>query len=139
MSTKHIVTAGAVIVGIGHEGEKPMPVTVYRGEYLPLGVIDSDIEHCLRLGLIAAEDVAEVELSEAHVVEGRVVETVTVPSGEPKKAWSLPELKQYAANRSVDLGEATTKDDILVVLADAAQAEQAEAERQRAADAQAQA
>jgi len=133
--TKHIVTAGGVIVHVGKQNEAGVAVHVYQGEYLPAGVIKSDLEHCLRLNLIAPEDEAVEELAGGHVVEGHVVdETVTVPAGEPSDKWKLPELKQYAANRSIELGSATTKADILVVLADAETAAKAEAERERQAE-----
>lgn len=134
--TKHIVTAGAVIVHIGEEGAADgIAQHVYQGEYLPAGTRKSDLEHCLRLGLIAPEDEAIDELSGGRVVEGQAVDgLVTVPAGEPTKAWKLDALKQYAANREVELGTATTKDEILVVLADAETASAAEAERERQAE-----
>jgi hypothetical protein len=133
--TKHIVTAGAVIVNIGEEGGQGLAQHIYQGEYLPAGTRKSDLEHCLRLGLVAPEDEAVAELTVGHVVEGQAVDgLVAVPAGEPSDKWKLPELKQYAANRSVDLGTATTKADILVVLADAETAAAAEAERERQAE-----
>lgn len=133
MSTKHIVTAGAVIVGIGERAPEQVKVQVYQGEYLPSGANKDDIEHCLRMGLIAPEDEAVAELSDGVVIDGQVHDgIVAVPAGEPSEKWKLHELKQYAANRSVELGSATTKADILVVLADAETASKAEADRQRA-------
>lgn len=38
-------------------------------------------------------------------------------SATPDKTWKVDELKQFAADNSIDLGEATKKDDILAVLA----------------------
>lgn len=37
-------------------------------------------------------------------------------SDTPDKSWKLDELKAFAAEHSVDLGDATKKDDILAVL-----------------------
>jgi hypothetical protein len=37
-------------------------------------------------------------------------------SEKPDKTWKVDELKAYAAEHSIDLGEATKKDDIIAVL-----------------------
>lgn len=37
-------------------------------------------------------------------------------SETPDKTWKVDELKAYAAEHSIDLGEATKKDDIIAVL-----------------------
>jgi hypothetical protein len=37
-------------------------------------------------------------------------------SETPDKTWKVDELKAYAAERDIDLGEATKKDDIIAVL-----------------------
>ena len=37
-------------------------------------------------------------------------------SDTPDKSWKVDELKAYAAEHSIDLGEATKKDDIIAVL-----------------------
>lgn len=36
--------------------------------------------------------------------------------GEPSESWTLPELKAYAGQREIDLGDATKKADILAVI-----------------------
>lgn len=39
-----------------------------------------------------------------------------LPSGTPGKSWKVPQLKAYAAEHDIDLGGATTKDDILAAI-----------------------
>ena len=39
------------------------------------------------------------------------------PEGEPSSTWKVAELRALAAEREVDLGDATKKDDILAALA----------------------
>ena len=43
-------------------------------------------------------------------------ETAAARSETPDKTWKVDELKAYAAEHSIDLGEATKKDDIIAVL-----------------------
>lgn len=40
------------------------------------------------------------------------------PQGAPEKSWTVAQLKAWASEHAVDLGEATKKDDILAVILD---------------------
>ncbi|GAB2646298.1 hypothetical protein GCM10027169_13100 [Gordonia jinhuaensis] len=42
---------------------------------------------------------------------------VDIPDGEPSDSWTVAQLKAYAAEHDVDLGDAKNKPDILAVLA----------------------
>lgn len=42
--------------------------------------------------------------------------TVDIPEGDPTDKWKVDELKAYASRESIDLGDATTKADILKVV-----------------------
>ena len=43
-----------------------------------------------------------------------------LPEGDPSEAWKVDELKAFAEQRNIDLGEATKKADILAVILAAA-------------------
>lgn len=85
------------------------------------------------IGLDFVAGVAEVEsLSDAartviaehgYTVEGKATPPeVTIPEGEPTGDWNVPQLKAYAESKSIDLGDAKKKDEILAVLTAAAKA-----------------
>lgn len=50
-----------------------------------------------------------------EVVEAKA--KVDIPDGEPSDSWTVAQLKAYAAEHDVDLGDAKNKPDILAVLA----------------------
>lgn len=61
------------------------------------------------------------------VADGKVLGVDFVPvdgqdaagqSDTPDKSWKVAELKAYAEEQGIDLGDATKKDDILAVIAD---------------------
>ena len=41
---------------------------------------------------------------------------VEIPEGDPSESWKVDQLKAYAADKGIDLGDATKKADILAVL-----------------------
>jgi len=43
-------------------------------------------------------------------------ESVEIPEGKPSRQWNKPQLAAYAEREDIDLGDASTKDDILAVL-----------------------
>lgn len=43
--------------------------------------------------------------------------TQDVPEGKPDESWKVPELKAYAAEHDIDLGDAKKKDEILAAIA----------------------
>ncbi len=38
------------------------------------------------------------------------------PAGEPSESWTVPQLRAYAQDKGIDLGEATKKADILAAI-----------------------
>ena len=53
------------------------------------------------------------------VADGKQLGVDFVPvdgSGTPGKSWKVPELKAYAEEQGIDLGDATKKDDILAAI-----------------------
>ncbi|MEU1432135.1 hypothetical protein ABZ412_34215 [Nocardia sp. NPDC005746] len=44
-----------------------------------------------------------------------------VPESEPSESWTVPQLRDYAADKKIDLGDATKKADVLAVIAAAAE------------------
>jgi len=42
-----------------------------------------------------------------------------VPEGTPTESWKVPELRAYAAEHDIDLGDAKKKDEILAAIAGA--------------------
>jgi hypothetical protein len=49
-------------------------------------------------------------------VDADTADAVQVPDGEPNTAWKIDQLKAYAVEHDVDLGEAKKKDEILSAL-----------------------
>jgi len=72
------------------------PVKLAAGDPVPDGIV------------VGAHVLAEDETEDENGVE--------VPEGDPNESWKVDELKAYAAERSIDLGDATRKADILAAI-----------------------
>lgn len=68
----------------------------YQGSVVPDGFDADDLERLSEAGLVAVEEV-----------------TPEFPEGDPSEAWTAKQLKAFAANAGVDLGDAKTKPEIL--------------------------
>lgn len=97
MSTQHIVTAAFVKVSIGSPSGNRVAALLRRGDVVPAGVVEEQIDRLVDRGLIEAVDVSEGE------------DAVDVPEGEPSEEWTGKQLDAYAAAKGVDLGSAKNK------------------------------
>ena len=80
MSTQHIVAAAAAKVSIGAAGGNRVAVILRRGDVVPAGVADEQIERLIDRGLIEAVDVEDAaEPDEAEDVDEGVYKGVKVP------------------------------------------------------------
>ena len=61
-------------------------------------------------------DWARRRIENAAVLDVAEEEDARVPEGEPDSTWRLAQLRDYAEERSIDLGEATKKADILTAI-----------------------
>lgn len=96
MADKYIVSGPAVVLPTEGGSERYL----YKGALVGEGFTEAGIKHALGLKLIEKVKSDEVE----------------IPDGEPTDKWTAPQLKAYAAAKTVDLGGAKNKDDILAVL-----------------------
>ncbi|MCH5645158.1 hypothetical protein [Gordonia sp. ABSL49_1] len=72
------------------------PVKLVAGDTVPDGVA------------VGVHVLADVDTADEHAVE--------VPEGDPNESWKVDELKAYAAEHTIDLGDATKKADILAAI-----------------------
>ena len=105
------VIAAAVRVQVGQAD-----MLVERGRLLPAGVSDADLQRLVgkRMVELVEDDPAEPEPEAKAEVEPDTGDT-------PVARMTVGELREYAAEHDIDLGDATRKDDILAAIA-AAQA-----------------
>lgn len=91
----HIVTSALVIA----KAEDKSDVYLYRGAQVPAHIPAKEI---------------------ARLVEGGFVEEIKAeadyPDGEPVEAWKGEQLKAYAKAKSIDLGSATSKADMVAAI-----------------------
>lgn len=79
MSTQHIVAAAAAKVSIGAAGGNRVAVILRRGDVVPAGVADEQLERLIDRGLIEAVDVEDAaEPDEAEDVDEGVYKGVKV-------------------------------------------------------------
>lgn len=68
---------------------------------------EAGIQHAVSVGLIAETDAPAS------------AEAVVLPEGAPTERWTVPQLKKFAADNSIELGEARNKPDVWAVIAEA--------------------
>lgn len=96
----YIVKAAAVKVRIGDRGDVGVARIIRRGGIVPAEVSEDQVKHLVRKGFI---------------------EKMTSAEPRPVDKMTVEELKAYASKRSIDLGEATKKDEILAAVQAAAE------------------
>lgn len=99
-----------------------------RGAIIPKGVSKENVAHLIAVGVVAEEDVLEVEQTTEGVKDAsKVNETdVVIPDGEPTLDWKVDALKAWAVRENVELpSSAKTKPEILDVFASARENEPA--------------
>lgn len=95
---KQFEVVGAVAVIPTKDGSERY---MYRGAIVSDDAFTGEgLEHVLSVGLIA-----EVAVEAAF------------PEGDPSETWKVDELKAYAESKSIDLGDASKKADILAAIA----------------------
>lgn len=94
--TTYEVTGAAVKVSIGGPGGNRVAVILRRGDVLPSGVDEEQVERLIDRGLIA-------EIPE-EVSEG------------PSEEWTVKQLDEYAAANGIAFGDAKSKADKLAVV-----------------------
>ena len=97
--TTYEVTGAAVKVSIGGPGGNRVAVILRRGDVLPAGVAEEQVDRLIDRGLVA-EIPEEVE----EVSEG------------PSEEWTVKQLDEYAAANGIALGDAKSKADKLAVI-----------------------
>ena len=110
---EYVAKAEYVAVTIGEAGGNGVVQFVAAGGPIPEGVDQSILDNFLERGLIERKP-AEPEPEAKAEVEPDAGDT-------PAAKMTVGELREYAAEHDIDLGDATRKDDILAAIA-AAQA-----------------
>jgi phenolic acid decarboxylase len=64
MAEQHVVTAAFVKVSIGSPTGNRVAVHLRRGDIVPNGVIESQLEHLVDRGLVEVEEIEEIEDAE---------------------------------------------------------------------------
>lgn len=104
--TIHIVTSKVIKVSVGGATGNRVARVLFEGDIVPEGVADEQLSRLIDRGLIAVV----VEESEQTTDEG-------YPEGAPTEKWTASQLKKYAADKDIDLGEAKNKPDVWAVIA----------------------
>ena len=94
MAKQQIVTAPCVIARDG-EGRDHY---LYEGTPVPSSIPDKEVTRLKKLGVLG--DAEQTDSGPAY------------PDGDPAKSWTVNQLKAYAADNQIDLGDATLKDDV---------------------------
>ena len=108
---QYVAKAEYVAVTIGEAGGNGVVQFVAAGGLIPEGVDQSILDNFLQRGLIERKH-------EEPKAEDAKVESET---GDLVSEMTVGELREYAIEHNIDLGDATRKDDILAAIA-AAQA-----------------
>ncbi len=102
MTEKIRVIGAAVVLPLVSGSERYL----YRGaEAEAKGFTPEGVEHAVKVGLVQKFDGADDETAEPPAPEG------------PSEKWTNDRLIAYAGEKSIDLGEATTKKEMLAVIA----------------------
>jgi hypothetical protein len=72
---------------------------LYRGDIVPAGIDAASLANLKALGFVDSDETSDA-----------------TPDGEPSDAWKVDDLKTYAGEHDVDLGDATKKADILAAI-----------------------
>lgn len=92
----HVVTAPLVIASDA-EGRH---VYLYEGQPVPAGIPAAEVKRLVEGGFLS---------------QGQPEEP-PYPSGDPAESWKVEELRRFADERSIDLGDASKKADILAAI-----------------------
>ena len=103
---QHIATAAVVKVSIGSPSGNRVAAFVQRGDVIPEGVAEDQLNRLIDRGLITSVTVEEPDAGET-----------TVPDGDPSEEWSGKQLDKFAAELGIDLGGSRTKSDKVAALA----------------------
>ena len=96
------VTGGAVVLPTKDGSERYL----YTGAPVDEDAFtEAGIQHAVSVGLIT------------ETVAASTQEQVTLPEGDPTEKWTAPQLKKFAADNGIELGEAKKKDEVWSVIA----------------------
>ncbi|GGM42045.1 hypothetical protein [Microbacterium saperdae] len=79
MAEQHVVTAAFVKVSIGSPTGNRVAVHLRRGDIVPDGVIESQLEHLVDRGLVEVEVIEDAEEAEPEGLDEGVYKGVNVP------------------------------------------------------------
>lgn len=103
MADKQLTVTAALVVTKDRAG---VDRYLYAGAPVPADIPADQVKRLRALGMVG----------EGATVVGPADpgDTAKYPEGDPAKSWTLAQLKAYALDRGIDLGEATLKDDVLL-------------------------
>lgn len=78
MAEQHVVNAAFVKVSIGSPTGNRVAVHLRRGEVVPAGAVETQLEHLVDRGLVTIEDIEDVEESEPENLDEGVYKSVNV-------------------------------------------------------------
>lgn len=102
----HIVKSKVAKVSVGGVTGNRVARVLFEGDIVPEGVADEQLSRLIDRGLIAVV----VEESEQTTDDG-------YPEGAPTEKWTASQLKKYASDKGIELGEAKKKDEVWAVIA----------------------
>lgn len=118
MSTQHIVSAAAAKVSIGAAGGNRVGVMLRRGDVVPQGVAQEQLERLVGRGLIQEVEVEEPAAEPAaEPAESETQEQVEIPEGDPSEEWTAKQLDAYSAAKGIDLGSGKNKAEKVAAIA----------------------
>ncbi|WP_141692843.1 hypothetical protein [Leifsonia xyli] len=88
-------------------------VYLYTGQPVPSNVPEEEIKRLLEEEFIVSDGADE----EDSFPDGTAEESDSFPDGGPSEEWTVKQLRAYAKAFDVDLGNATSKPDVLAALA----------------------
>ncbi len=99
----YIVKGPAVVLPLKGGSERYL----YKGAPVGAGFTEEGIQHALSLGLIVKVETPEVETTK---------DAEKLPGGDPSAKWTVPQLEQFATEKSIDLSGASSKPDKLAAI-----------------------
>lgn len=105
MAKSYKVTAAVAVVRVSDTERY-----IYRGATVPSDATKESIEHLLGVGLIAEVDGSGSGSGDAGSGGDEL------PAGDPTEAWTVKQLRAFAAAHDVNLKGASSKEDVLAVL-----------------------
>lgn len=113
--TLHVVTSAVVKVSIGSPGGNRVAHIARRGDVLPAGVDETQLETLAKRGLI--EKVAEQETAPAAPATGSGTPSASERTdATPTDKWTKEQLATFAAERSIDISSASNKGEAVAIL-----------------------